>query len=121
MNNHYRVLITGSSGQIGTNLGLRLLSEGHSVFGVDWRANSWTDAIPTLLQDLSAPQRTFQGGIGGAPYPPCDVVVHLAANAKVFALVQQPHRALENINITFNVLEYCRHNQVPIIVASSRE
>jgi UDP-glucose 4-epimerase len=45
----------------------------------------------------------------------------LAANAKVFALVEQPHRALENINITFNVLEYCRVNNVPLIFASSRE
>ena len=29
-----RVLITGSSGQIGTNLGLRLLGDGHDVFGI---------------------------------------------------------------------------------------
>ncbi len=115
------ILITGSSGQIGTNLALRLLADGHHVFGVDCRVNTWTDTFPTLLQDLAAPQHNFIGGIGGAPYPPCDVVVHLAANAKVFALVEQPHRALENINITFNVLEYCRHNRLPIIFASSRE
>jgi nucleoside-diphosphate-sugar epimerase len=121
MGKRYRVLITGSSGQIGTNLGLRLLADGHQVFGVDWRPNTWTDAIPTLLQDLAAPQHNFINGIGGAPYPPCDIVIHLAANAKVFALVEQPHRALENINITFNVLEYCRHNQLPIIFSSSRE
>lgn len=118
---HYRVLITGSSGQIGTNLALRLMADGHSVFGVDRRMNTWTDAFPTLLQDLGAPHRDFAGGIGGAPYPPCDVVVHLAANAKVYELVEQPHRALENINVTFNVLEYCRVNRVPIIFSSSRE
>jgi UDP-glucose 4-epimerase len=116
-----RVLITGSSGQIGTNLALRLQAEGHSVFGVDRRVNPWTDAFPTLLQDLAAPQCEFQGGIGGVPYPPCDVVVHLAANAKVHELVEQPHRALENITLTFNVLEYCRVNGLPIIFASSRE
>ncbi len=116
-----RVLITGSSGMIGTNLGLRLLEAGHQVFGIDRRVNPWTDQIPTLLQDLATPQRDFRAGIGGAPYPPCDLVVHLAANAKVFELVAEPHRALENINITYNVLEYCRAHDLPIIFASSRE
>jgi nucleoside-diphosphate-sugar epimerase len=116
-----RILITGSSGQIGTNLGLRLLDAGHAVFGVDRRLNTWTDRIITLLQDLAAPYRDFEGGIGGVPYPRCDLVVHLAANAKVHELVQHPHRALENITSMFNVLEYCRHNQLPIIFSSSRE
>jgi nucleoside-diphosphate-sugar epimerase len=116
-----RILVTGSSGQIGTNLALRLLQEGYEVFGVDRRVNPWTNAFPTLLQDLSAPYRDFTGGIGGAPYPPCDLIVHLAANAKVHQLVQQPHRALENITVTFNVLEYARVNQLPLIFSSSRE
>lgn len=116
-----QILITGSSGQIGTNLALKLLEKGHNVFGVDRRVNPWTNAFPTLLQDLGAPYRDFVGGIGGAPYPPSDIVVHLAANAKVHQLVHEPHRALENINITFNVLEYCRYNELPIIFSSSRE
>ena len=30
-----RILVTGSSGQIGTNLCQRLLREGHDVFGID--------------------------------------------------------------------------------------
>jgi UDP-glucose 4-epimerase len=117
-----RILITGSSGQIGTNLGLRLLQEGHFVFGIDIRPNPWTHEIETLLQDLSSPYRNFAGGIGQATYPGnLDVVVHLAAHAKVHELVQQPDRALENITMTFNVLEFCRHNNVPIIFSSSRE
>lgn len=116
-----RILITGSSGQIGANLGLRLLDAGHEVFGVDRRLNTWTDRITTLLQDLAAPNRDFVGGIGGVPYPRCDLVVHLAANAKVHELVQYPHRAMENIALTFNVLEFCRHNRLPLIFASSRE
>ena len=36
-----RILVTGSSGQIGTNLALRLLKDGHEVFGVDKRPNAW--------------------------------------------------------------------------------
>ncbi len=115
------ILITGSSGEIGTNLGLKLLDRGDRVFGVDKRVNTWTDRIPTLLQDLSQRFHSFSGGIGAASYPKPDVVVHLAANAKVHELVEDPQRALDNIILTFNVLEYCRANNVPIIFGSSRE
>ena len=55
------------------------------------------------------------------PYPQVDIVVHLAANAKVHELVQQPHRALENAMLTFNILEYCSSQQIPIMFSSSRE
>lgn len=117
-----RVLITGSSGQIGTNLGLYLMQSGHYVFGIDIRPNSWTDEIPTLLQDLSVSQSSFKNGIGHAEYPAdLDVVVHLAAHAKVHELVEQPALALENIAMTMNVLEFCRYNGLPLIFSSSRE
>jgi nucleoside-diphosphate-sugar epimerase len=109
-----RVLITGSSGQIGTNLAQRLIADGHEVFGVDKRQNTWTDAFRYLLQDLS-------GDISGVEYPDVDLVVHLAAHAKVHQLVREPHRALENAVITFNVLELCRRLRLPIVFASSRE
>lgn len=117
-----RILITGSSGQIGTNLGLYLQERGHFVFGIDKRPNTWTNEIETLLQDLSTPYRDFKNGIGHVEYPPdLDLVVHFAAHAKVHELVEQPDRALENITMTYNVLEFCRHNNLPIIFSSSRE
>jgi UDP-glucose 4-epimerase len=116
-----RVLITGSSGQIGTNLGLRLLADGHQVFGVDKRQNSWTEAFPTLLQDLAGHYPAFRGGIGGVEYPEVDLVVHLAAHAKVHQLVREPHRALENAIMTFNVLEYARALGLPLVFSSTRE
>ncbi|HSM57627.1 MAG TPA: NAD-dependent epimerase/dehydratase family protein [Candidatus Sulfomarinibacteraceae bacterium] len=117
-----RVLITGSSGQIGTNLALSLLRDGHYVFGIDIRLNPWTDEFETLLQDLSAPYHSFEGGIGHVQYPEdLDVVVHFAAHAKVHELVEEPDRALQNITMTYNVLEFCRQNALPLIFSSSRE
>jgi UDP-glucose 4-epimerase len=97
------------------------MRDGHSVFGVDKRQNTWSDAFPTLLQDLAAHYPAFQGGIGGVEYPDVDIVVHLAAHAKVHQLVAQPHRALENAVMTFNVLEFCRGIGVPIVFSSTRE
>jgi UDP-glucuronate 4-epimerase len=116
-----RVLLTGSSGQIGTNLALRLQADGHWVYGVDKRSNTWTDAFDTLHQDLAGHYPAFHGGIGGVEYPEVDVVVHMAAHAKVHQLVRQPHRALENAIMTFNVLEYCRQLGLPLVFSSTRE
>lgn len=111
-----RVLITGSSGQIGTNVGLALLARGDEVLGLDRRKNTWTTEIPTTLVDLS------QVRPGELPAPGrFDVVLHLGAHAKVFELVEHPERAMENMVITFNVLEYCRKTETPIIFGSSRE
>jgi UDP-glucuronate 4-epimerase len=116
-----KVLLTGSSGQIGTNVALRLLGDGHEVFGVDQRINTWTDEFRYLIQDLSGHYPAFPDGIGGVPYPETDVVIHLAAHAKVHQLVAQPHRALENAMMTFNVLEYCRQRKLPLVFSSTRE
>ena len=116
-----RILITGSSGQIGTNLAQRLLQDGHEVFGIDKRLNTWTDGYPYLLQDLAGHYAPFPGGINGVEYPEADLVVHLAAHAKVHQLVREPHRALENAMMTFNVLEYARQGGIPIVFSSSRE
>src|SRR5476649_1940437 len=116
-----RVLITGSSGQIGTNLAIRLRRDGHEVFGVDKRQNTWTREFDTLLQDLAGHYPSYLGGIGGVEYPPVDLVVHMAAHAKVHQLVRQPHRALENAIMTFNVLEYCRGLGLPLVFSSTRE
>src|SRR5580704_13226840 len=116
-----RILLTGSSGQIGTNLALRLLADGHQVFGVDKRRNTWTREFDTLLQDLAGHYAPFHGGMNGVEYEPVDLVVHLAAHAKVHQLVLEPQRALENAVMTFNVLEYCRALELPLVFSSTRE
>jgi UDP-glucose 4-epimerase len=111
-----RILITGSSGQIGTNLGLKLLERGDEVVGLDRRPNTWTQRLPSVVVNLAeccAGDLPVKGAF--------DAVIHLAAHAKVFELVEQPERALENVTLTFRVLEYCRRFSTPIIFGSSRE
>lgn len=110
-----KVFITGSSGQIGTNLALALLERGDQVVGVDKRANTWTSRFETVLLDLAKSAPT---ALPGGPF---DLVVHLAANAKVFELVEHPQKAMDNVSMLFTVLEFARQNSLPIVFSSSRE
>ncbi len=110
-----RVLITGSSGQIGTNLALKLLARGDQVAGIDIRPNPWTDKIDTLVKNLLTMKEEDW------PAGHFDVIVHLAAHAKVFELVEHPDRALENVADCFRVLEFARRKRTPFIFGSSRE
>jgi UDP-glucose 4-epimerase len=113
-----RVLITGSSGQIGTNLGLRLLESGDEVLGLDRRPNTWTDRIPYLQLDLLRPLAELRAALSEERW---DLIVHLAAHAKVHELVVHPERALENVTSTFNALELARERGTPLVFGSSRE
>lgn len=118
-----RLIVTGSSGQIGTNLALRCLERGHAVLGIDRRPNPWTDAFSSMVADLTAPfsvARLAAQHEDGAWARP-DAIVHLAAHAKVHDLVETPQRALENIAMAHHTLELCRALRAPVVLASSRE
>jgi UDP-glucuronate 4-epimerase len=113
-----RILITGSSGQIGTNLARSLLATGHEVLGIDNRPNPWTDEIDTDKVDLVAVGRGTQSW--APPWQP-DCIVHLAAWAKVHQLVREPEKSLENVEMAFAALEIARASGSPIVFGSSRE
>lgn len=114
------VLVTGSSGQIGTNLGLALHARGDAVVGIDKRANAWTMQIETRTVDLVDIARRDAAATVELPFAP-DVIVHLAAWAKVHQLVVEPAKALENIEMVFAALELARRFKCPILFGSSRE
>jgi nucleoside-diphosphate-sugar epimerase len=120
------ILITGSSGQIGTNLGLALQARGHRVLGVDKRANTWTQAFETEIVDLNVPPPSSGGAAGGAflkvtqAFRP-SVVVHLAAWAKVHQLVREPGKAFENVAMVYWALEAARAAKAAVVMGSSRE
>jgi UDP-glucose 4-epimerase len=113
-----RILVTGSSGTIGTRLCEKLLERGHDVLGLDRRPNKWQESVDakTLRIDLleDAALEKIPAGI--------EAVVHLAANARVYDLVEEPLLARENFITTFNILEWARRNKVGrFLFASSRE
>ena len=113
-----KILVTGSSGTIGTRLCERLLETGHEVVGADWEPCKWIDAVEELRIEADLRKAEDLSKLPGD----VDMVVHLAANARVYELVEHPDRACDNFISTFNVLEYARKNDVKkVIFASSRE
>lgn len=112
------VLVTGSSGTIGTALTTRLLAAGYETVGVDIEPNPWLESVDkrTIVADLREQEEleTLPTDV--------DIIVHLGAHARVHDLVKQPELARENIDITFNILEFARQNDIPrFVFASSRE
>lgn len=113
-----KILVTGSSGTIGTRLCEKLLEENYETIGVDLKPNKWNNRINelTIVGDLRD-KRTLEN----LPKD-VDLVIHLAANARVYNLVVDPSLARDNFEILFNILEFCRKNNIKrFIFASSRE
>jgi UDP-glucose 4-epimerase len=114
-----KILVTGSSGTIGTRLCETLLQRSYDVQGIDWVKNKWqpaVEAITTLvdMRDSDAVSKIDCSGV--------DAIVHLAANARVYELVEDPARARDNMFTTFNALELARQKGIrKFIFASSRE
>src|SRR3989344_5006304 len=113
-----KILVTGSSGTIGTRLCEKLLAEGHTVVGADWEPCKWQPAVEKIRVDIDLRKREEYSKL------PTDVelIIHLAANARVYELVQHPDRAMDNLQDTFNILEFARANGIKkLMFASSRE
>jgi UDP-glucose 4-epimerase len=114
--NSKKIIVTGSSGTIGTPLCKRLISEGYDVIPIDLQKNKWDENIDrmTLKIDLRYENKIRE-------LPKADFVVHLAANSRVPESVSNPALARDNFLTTFNMLEYCRLNNSSFIFSSSRE
>lgn len=113
-----KILVTGSSGAIGTRLCEKLLDEGYEVTGLDRYNNKWNEDVNSLTIKCDLLDENF------AEMLPTDfdMVFHLAAISRVMDCVREPKRALENIAMTFNLLDFLRKNNINrIAFASSRE
>lgn len=114
-----KILVTGSSGTIGTRLCEKLLSEGHDIVGADWKPNKWQNPVDerTINIDLRDKVSVLERLPDDA-----DLLIHLAANARVYDLVVDPSLARDNFETTFNMLEYARQKNIKrFMFASSRE
>lgn len=126
-----RFLITGTAGFIGFHVARRLLSEGHTVVGLDGITPYYDQSLKRRRHEILGASPQFRANVfmleDAARLTECvrsaaaDVVIHLAAQAGVRYSAENPRAYLDsNIVGTFNLLEAlkgvaCRH----LIVAST--
>ena len=124
------ILITGMAGFIGHAVAKRLAAEGHDIVGID-NLNDYYDVSlkQARLDDLAGwPNVRFEcldlADRAGMERLFADTrferVIHLAAQAGVRYSLDNPHvYAQSNLVGHLNVLEGCRHQQVPHLIYAS--
>ena len=117
-----RYLVTGGAGCIGTNVIKRILSDGNEVISLDNYSTG-------LRENEQEGCRYIDGDIHQMKYwgkrleeqdlvP--DVIIHLAALARIQPSIKNPELTIENnFNGTLQVLHYAKEHNIQIIYAGS--
>jgi len=115
-----KVLLTGAAGFLGSHLTTRLLSEGHSVVGLD---DLSTGNKSNLLENLSNPLFKFVEHDVRVPYNlEVDAILNFACPASPKHYQSDPVRTIEtNFLGIINLLRLARDTRALIIQASTSE
>ena len=111
-----RALVTGGSGFIGSHVVDKLIEAGHELRILDLHPSCWhpDGEIETAIGDLTN-AATVRDAVRG-----CDAVLHLAAMADVYQVVEKPERTdAVNVRGTLNLLEAARDEGVERILYAS--
>lgn len=125
-----KILVTGAAGFIGSHVAHVLLDDGHEVVGLD----NFNDYYPVALKEARHARLAARTGYTGLRMDLYDYekmaatfkqhgferVCHLAAQAGVRHSIENPF-AYEQANLSghLNVLECCRHFEIPRLVYAS--
>ena len=123
-----KILVTGGTGFVGTNLVKRLLSDGHEVLSVD----NYSTGVKENHQegcryedyDISS-KHTLGIYVDYATYPSWreedfDIIFHLAALARIQPSLVNPMKNIKNnVLSTLHILELARNNNIPVVYAGS--
>lgn len=109
-----KILITGGSGFIGRALSSSLVEEGHEVFSLDRSLVAEENKLPKVkyihcdTKDISSIPAEF------------DVLYHMGEYSRISTSFDDIQSVWDsNIVGTFNVLEYCRNNNIKLVYGAS--
>ena len=113
-----KILVTGGTGFIGTNLIKQLLADGHHVTSIDnystGRKENEIDHV-NVIYHIANIKNTYY--YYESDY---DIVFHLAAIARIQPSFERPQEYIEtNFNGTYKLVRYCVEKGIPLIYAGS--
>jgi len=110
------ILVTGSSGFIGTHLVNRLILEGSYVIGIDVKPPRNFEIKKTNFKAINF---DVSKGIPKISEK-LDAIFHLAATAAPNYCISHPNEAFSvNVNGLYNILEFARKNRIPKFIFPS--
>jgi UDP-glucose 4-epimerase len=117
-----RALVTGGVGFVGTNLIKRLINDGHNVISLDNYSTGHKEneqaECEYLNVDITDTQDYLNFNLWDIDKP--DVIFHMAALPRIKPSFENPTEVIDvNVNGTTNVLDYARHNKIPVIYAGT--
>ena len=113
-----KVLVTGGTGFVGTNLIKRLLKDGHDVVSIDNYSSGFKENHQEGCRywdyDLTD---SYCAVLERNEY---DITFHMAALARIQPSIKNPHKTIYNNFVsTLNVLETARKNNIRFVYAGS--
>ena len=113
-----KVLVTGGTGFVGTNLIKRLLKDGHDVISIDnyssGNKENHQEGCRYWDYDLTD---SYCAVLERNEY---DIIFHMAALARIQPSIKNPHKTIYNNFVsTLNVLETARKNNIRFVYAGS--
>ena len=109
-----KILVTGGTGFVGTNLIKRLIKDKHSVWSLDNYLTGKVDNEQKGCEYLRGDIRDYKH------WGEFDIIFHLAALPRIGPSFKNPKDVFDiNVLGTQNILEYARSYNTPVIYASS--
>ena len=110
------ILVTGGAGFVGTNLVKRLKVLGYNITVIDnlsfGKESNYIDGV-TYIKDHT--KNIFELNL-----PKLDLIFHLGEYSKITPSYEEIDTVFDlNIKGSFNILEYARANNIPIVYAAS--
>lgn len=116
------ILVTGATGLLGSHFSSHLLNNNCEFTALaieDSYSSTYVNSFPQVEVNYVdiANFKELNGFLNSNNF---DIIYHFAAQTQVGDAIENPIRTFKsNIEGTWNILEFCRHSNLPIVIASS--